>query len=308
VFDNDLLDIIENGVVIIDENLKVFFWNKWLEINTKIFKNEIESNNLDDIFPDVSFNSLKRKIKISLKLKRPTYIDAKNSKYIIPIKKEKITNSIYTFMQQDVTIKPYKNNLIVILINDVTTLLEAEYTINKQLNLFESLATVDTLTQIYNRQKFNEILSVEIKRSKRYERTLSLIIFDIDHFKDVNDTYGHLEGDEVLKSISKLVKSLIRESDFLARWGGEEFTILLTETDLDGAIILAEKLRSKIEETVFGVVGDKTCSFGVSEYKDNSINEFIKEADSSLYFIKENGRNAIGIFNGEDFVRFSGGV
>lgn len=303
MFNFTSLDVVENGVIILDSELKVHFWNKWLVINSLIDKELIENHLLTDIFKDISFKSLKRKIKISLKLKRATFLDAKNSKYLIPIKRENITNSIFDFMQQNIIIKPFDDNLVIILLHDVTPLLDAEYLINKQLEIFEKLATIDTLTKIYNRQKFNDILGAEIKRANRYKRNLSLIIFDIDHFKLVNDTYGHLTGDEVLKSITSIAKESIRESDFLARWGGEEFTILLTETNIDGAVVLAEKLRVIIAENIYGDVGHKTCSFGVSEYHGGESNDFIKDADSALYFIKENGRNGVGIHDGENYIR-----
>jgi len=300
LFDNSLLDVVENGVLILDRNLSVHFWNNWLTANTSILKKDIEGANLVSFFDEKLFKSLKRKIKISLSLNRSTFIDAKVNKYLIPIKREKITHSIFTFMQQDITIKPFRDNLVVVLIYDVTPLLEAEYVISKQLEQFRTLATTDNLTQIYNRQKFNTVIEEEIKRASRYKRSLSLILFDIDHFKSVNDIYGHLVGDDILKAMVDVVSSHIRISDIFARWGGEEFTILIPETDINGAKILAEKLRSKIAETVFDVVGHKTCSFGVTTYNGQTKEEFINEADTALYFIKENGRDNVGYFNGKE--------
>ena len=295
MFDNDnFLDIVENGILILDRDLKVYFWNSWLELNTSISKTKIENKKLSDFFDNTTLKSLKRKVNITLKLDTATFIDAKINKFLIPINREKITNSIFKFMQQDITIKKFKYDLVAVLIYDVTPLLEAEYVISRQLEKVKKLATTDNLTQIHNRQKFNTVLEQEIKRAQRHNRKLSLILFDIDHFKLVNDTYGHLVGDDVLKAIVNVVSSLIRKSDVFARWGGEEFTVLLPETDINGAKLLAEKLRSKIDETVFDVVGHKTCSFGVSEYIKHSKEELINEADEALYFVKENGRNAVG--------------
>lgn len=160
--------------------------------------------------------------------------------------------------------------------------------------LLEKQATTDALTGIFNRMKFNKTLTNEIQRTERYNTPLSLIIFDIDHFKQVNDTYGHLAGDNVLKNLAKLVVSNLREIDIFARWGGEEFVIQTPETALDGAIKLAEKLRSKIENYDFSEPKKVTTSFGVTTFQrgDNSIS-FVNRADEALYRAKEGGRNQV---------------
>ncbi|GAG59908.1 unnamed protein product, partial [marine sediment metagenome] len=110
-----------------------------------------------------------------------------------------------------------------------------------------ALATIDPLTSLYNRRRFSEFLAHEIDRTKRYKTDLSIIMFDIDHFKKINDTYGHEEGDNVLKMFGARMKDIIRESDIIARWGGEEFMILAVNTNLKNTQILAEKIRANIE-------------------------------------------------------------
>ncbi|KWT82511.1 GGDEF domain-containing response regulator [Candidatus Magnetominusculus xianensis] len=160
--------------------------------------------------------------------------------------------------------------------------------------MFQDLATKDALTNIFNRKKFEDELKKEIERSLRYNNYLSLIIFDIDHFKSVNDTYGHPTGDYVLKEITKLVTENIRKYDIFARYGGEEFVILTPETNLAGAKDLAEKIREIIQDSVFKEVGKVTCSFGVSEYvKQEDPAGFIKKADYALYIAKNKGRNRV---------------
>ena len=136
----------------------------------------------------------------------------------------------------------------------------------------------------------------EIQRAKRYKRPLSLIIFDIDHFKKINDTYGHKVGDEVLKALSKLIKKNIRKIDFAARWGGEEFVILAPETNVEGAKKLAEKLRQAVETYKFPTVGKVTISLGVAQLEpDEKPEDFIVRADMALYKAKEGGRNRVEI-------------
>jgi diguanylate cyclase (GGDEF)-like protein len=166
----------------------------------------------------------------------------------------------------------------------------------------EILATTDMLTEIYNRRKLYEILEHEYTRAKRYGTDLSIIMFDIDYFKKINDTHGHDVGDYVLKTVAKNVKKVIREVDHFGRWGGEEFLIILPQTNLDGAYKAAEKIREVIENIGFGKIGKVTASFGVSTYikeLDNSPDEIVKSADIALYDAKRKGRNTVSIFNYE---------
>jgi diguanylate cyclase (GGDEF)-like protein len=167
-------------------------------------------------------------------------------------------------------------------------------TIESERQLYFELAMKDPLTDIYNRIKFFDALNDQAMRSQRYGHRLSLIIFDIDHFKKVNDTYGHPAGDYVLKTIADIVKRNIRKPDIFARYGGEEFVILLPDTSMEGAKEVAEKLRQEIEAYKFKDVGTVTCSLGVSELnKDEDIDLLIRKADQALYVAKEGGRNQV---------------
>ncbi len=191
----------------------------------------------------------------------------------------------------------YKNDTLdgaVITFRDITEQkknLESLETINR---LLEKQALTDALTGIHNRMKFDKILTSEIQRAQRNNSVLSLIIFDIDHFKQVNDTYGHSAGDNVLIRLTRLITSNIRVIDFFARWGGEEFVVLSPGTDLDGAIQLAEKLRGKVEGYNFKEPGKITLSFGVTTFHDGDTDTvLINRADDALYRAKESGRNQV---------------
>ncbi len=158
------------------------------------------------------------------------------------------------------------------------------------------LATTDPLTGAYNRTKFNEIISREIERVRRYGQKLSMIIFDIDHFKKVNDTHGHMVGDEVLRTIADIIKKNIRKIEYLIRWGGEEFMILASETELDKAFALAERIKRIIESRGFDKAGRVTISCGVTEFKeDDTEDSFIKRADDALYMAKKKGKNRVEV-------------
>ncbi|MBN2816155.1 MAG: diguanylate cyclase [Campylobacterales bacterium] len=157
----------------------------------------------------------------------------------------------------------------------------------------QNQASYDGLTQIYNRSSFEQELTKELEKASRYGYTFSLIMFDIDHFKDVNDTYGHDVGDVILKEISRIVKNAIRDVDFFARWGGEEFMII-SNGDIKNSEDFAEKIRSLIENHQFPHIGDLSASFGVTEYRTGDTAEsIIKRSDNMLYSAKESGRNCV---------------
>jgi len=162
---------------------------------------------------------------------------------------------------------------------------------NKKL---EILSTTDKLTGIYNRLKLDAILEYEKKLFDRYQRPLSIIMFDLDLFKKVNDNYGHKVGDDVLQTVAKIILKNKRNTDSFGRWGGEEFLVICHETDINGAKSLAEKFRQAIEAHRFKTIGSITASFGVSQFeKYESIVRVFNKADDALYKAKNSGRNKV---------------
>ncbi len=160
------------------------------------------------------------------------------------------------------------------------------------------LTTVDGLTQIFNRRYFEETLEREISRCNRYGRELSLVMMDIDHFKQINDAYGHLAGDHVLKQIASTLRSKIRREDVFARYGGEEFALLLPEVDSRGAVLMAEKARRLVERQTFEFdkqVISVTLSLGVGTLAGSQREgaDLIRAADAKLYEAKTAGRNKV---------------
>jgi len=156
------------------------------------------------------------------------------------------------------------------------------------------LTELDRLTQLYNRYKLDSVLKFEFERSRRSNSLFSIILFDIDDFKKVNDIYGHVVGDSVLKEFSEIIKSHVRQIDTPGRWGGEEFMIILPESSADGGEILAEKLRVQINAYNFTTVGHITASFGVAGFDANiSDIELIARADESMYRAKKTGKNRV---------------
>ena len=158
----------------------------------------------------------------------------------------------------------------------------------------EELSITDRLTGLFNRMKLEEVFAYELERSHRYATPLSVIILDIDHFKNVNDTYGHQMGDKVLQEIADILENGKRLSDTVGRWGGEEFLFILPETELDGARSRAEILRTAIEAHPFPDIGHKTASFGIAQYhREDTITSLLERADKALYRAKQHGRNRV---------------
>ena len=155
-------------------------------------------------------------------------------------------------------------------------------------------ADTDALTGIANRQGFNEVMAREFARARRFRHPLAVVILDLDHFKQVNDRYGHPVGDQVLAGTAGMLSTRVRESDFVARWGGEEFAVVTPMTDAAGASRLAEKLRALMEVTHLGPVGAMTASFGVAEMRpDDTVEGMVQRADEALYQAKSGGRNQV---------------
>lgn len=198
---------------------------------------------------------------------------------------------------EEKTITPLKNKQ-----HKITAFISTAKDITGQLKMqqeLERLASTDQLTGIYNRHMFHALLNQEFERSNRYKTAFGVIMFDLDHFKDVNDNFGHDIGDHVLQRIADIVKNCIRASDIFSRWGGEEFLILCSGANLDQSISLAEKIRQYIEDEEFDGVGTITSSFGVTLYTpDDTVEALLRRVDDALYQSKNNGRNQVSFLSG----------
>ena len=168
----------------------------------------------------------------------------------------------------------------------------------RMMQKLQKLAITDGLTKLYNSRSFYTQLELEVDRFNRYKHPLSLLLLDIDHFKDYNDTYGHLEGDKVLVRFSQIIKSCLRTNDSAYRYGGEEFTVILPETGGEEAKTVAQRIRKTLEAEKFeplpGSLVKITISIGVTQYHPKEeLSAFIQRADKAMYLSKENGRNKV---------------
>ncbi len=204
------------------------------------------------------------------------------------IKNKRKDGDEYWLEQNIIPIKDEKEDIVSFMSIGV------DITAKKQL---EKLSSTDMLTGIFNRRKIEELLNIEILRSRRHQRNLSVIMLDIDHFKHTNDTFGHHAGDVVLQQTAEVIKKALRQSDMFGRYGGEEFLIICPETNQDEAMIVAEKVRSAVDNFKFKIVEHKTISLGIAEFSDeDSLDELVKKADTALYLSKAEGRNKVTLY------------
>ena len=158
----------------------------------------------------------------------------------------------------------------------------------------EQLATTDKLSGLYNRMKIESYCEIEIERSRLYNETFSVILIDVDYFKEVNDTYGHNIGDRVIENISKILRESVRSIDYVGRWGGEEFLIILPKTTMKEAFNIAEEIRLSVMQNNFSPADHVTISAGIAQYETGDTTEkIIQRSDEELYKAKEGGRNQV---------------
>lgn len=202
----------------------------------------------------------------------------------------------------DYVTKPFDEGELVARVNTHLRIKELQESLQEKNRQLLEMANRDGLTGLYNHRYFQETLSKDFQRAVRYKESLSCIMFDIDHFKKFNDTYGHQTGDVVLKTLGGLIKELMRDSDLAARYGGEEFTLILYHTTKNDAVMIAERLRKTVEQHKFkseDLILNVTISIGVASYYHPDIQDaktLIECADKALYRAKEEGRNRVIAF------------
>jgi diguanylate cyclase (GGDEF)-like protein len=293
---SQIFDSVNLGLVILDTDLKVRYWNRWMESHSGIQAERLIGSPLFDFFPSLNTPKFHRSSKSVLTFGNFAFFSQKLHHFLFPFKTDSSFDSQFEHMQQSCSMGPLRDDAnaitgLYLTVQDVTELAAYEHRL-MEMNMR------DGLTGVYNRRFLEKRLEEECARHARYSRVFSVIMFDIDFFKKVNDTYGHLCGDLILKGISGKIASLIRKTDFLARYGGEEFCCLLPETGLAAAALLAERFRKIIAEMKHEYQGTEitvTISLGVAEMVPelSSPDALLKKADESLYEAKRTGRNRV---------------
>jgi len=299
---NIIFNTVDNGIIILEKDLSIIGWNNWLELFTGKSEQEVIHQNLCELFPYISKQKLQRRIKTVLVTNHSTFYTMDQNNFLIDIAYKNITNSQFTSMQQNVTIVPLdiEKEQVCIFIYDNTSLSETNAKLNTLNKELKELSHKDYLTGLYNRRFFAEESTRAIALSLRNKSAFSIVMMDIDDFKIINDSFGHSAGDTVIIAVADKLQELIRKSDIAARFGGEEFVLLLHEISFEDAMKVAENVRSIIEklEIIYEVHTIKfTLSFGVAQFDtfkdDNNIEHTIARADKALYQAKKTGKNKV---------------
>ncbi|MEJ2553664.1 MAG: diguanylate cyclase [Gammaproteobacteria bacterium] len=297
------IDRINIGVFIINSRREIVLWNHFMEVHSGCPASTVIGRNLFECFPDLPRNVVENKIKSVLILKNFAFSGWEQRPYLFKFRHNRPVTGGVEYMYQDCTFMPIKDERGAVEHICVTVVDTTDVALYKKMHkeALDSLAEAshrDGLTGIYNRRFLEEAIAKEFNRARRYGGTLSVAMLDLDHFKLINDTHGHLAGDEVLRTISKHLENMGRSMDTLGRYGGEEFAVLLPETTLDGALTSAERVITSIENTVIshGETSIRiTVSVGIAQYHSDMTRyeELIQEADDALYEAKNAGRNCV---------------
>lgn len=306
----EMVQTVDVGLVVIDEDFTVKVWNSFMESHSGVSAEAIRSTSLFEQFPDLPKEWLKQKTNTVFGLRNRSFMTWEQRPYLFKFKNYRPITGTEEFMYQNVTISPLVGldgevKQAVIIIYDVTDIVSNRKQLERANGELETLSRTDKLTQLFNRGFWEEQLIGEFERFLRYETTCSVVMLDIDHFKKVNDTYGHQAGDAVIVYVCELIRENLRKTDIAGRYGGEEFGVILQNTDAPAAVNFCERLRESVEKAVVvhdGVEIKFTISLGISQ-ADKEIEDYkawLEQADTALYASKENGRNQTWVYTKEE--------
>ena len=297
------------GLIVIDTDYHIKLWNNFMVNRSGKRTDAVMGKDIFELFPEIPSSWFIRKVESVFTLANRAFTTWEQRPYLFKFKNYRPITGSAKFMYQNITFLPLlgvdgKINNIAIVIYDVTEAAMGKTALEEANKELARLSKTDKLTQLNNRGHWEECLEAEFERYKRTKQAVTLIMFDIDHFKDVNDTYGHQAGDEVIRQTSKTLRRTIRKTDIAGRYGGEEFCVILVDTEKDNAMILSERLRERIEALTVEHDDLKIkfkISLGVSQL-DESIadyKEWLEQSDKALYYSKENGRNQSTLYSKE---------
>ncbi len=295
-------DQLNSGVLVLDLDGNIVNWNRFLAIHVNKKLEQVAGLPVYEVFPELPKKWFERKLTGVAQLKSPFFCSWEQRHHLFELPHNRPITTDSHFMAQNCSFLPIEEagevNQICILIEDVTDVCYYQSRLQDTMHELELATRIDGLTQIYNRKYWQESLSVEFARSKRHNHPLSLLMFDLDHFKKLNDNYGHQCGDLVLIETASRIKQLLRTGDLFGRYGGEEFAIILPETDSLGATEVAERIRKAISTIPVIYNGNEVAfsvSIGVAMVSEQTVDHeyLISEADTALYGAKSSGRNKI---------------
>lgn len=308
-----LLDIVQSidvGVVVLDRDYRVEVWNSFMENHSGLDAAAASHRSIFELFSEIDESWFRQKVETAVMLGTRAFTIWEQRPNLVRFKSYQPITGLADEMYQNVTILPLRSTSgdtdhVCLIIYDVTGVAVNKRQLESANAQLQELAQRDGLTGLLNRRYWEQCLEHEFARHLRYDIATSLVIFDIDHFKAVNDTYGHQTGDEVIREVARVTRELARETDFAGRYGGEEFVVLLPDTGIEGAAQFAERLRqavARIRVDYQGELLNFTISLGVACI-DSGMTEhgaLVEHADRALYQSKEQGRNRTTIYSTEE--------
>ncbi len=302
----DLLQTIDVGLVVIDKAYCIKVWNAFMENHSGMLPRDVRDRNLFEVFPDIPKAWFQHKIDTVFLLKNRAFTSWEQRQWVFPFRHNQPISGVAGMMYQNLTINPLVSSRgevehVSIVVYDVTDIALQKKELQQANAELKRLSRTDMLTQLLNRGAWESLLAVEFERYQRYRSPTSLVMFDIDHFKKVNDTYGHPTGDVVIQTVAEKLREVARRTDIPGRYGGEEFGVILPNTTAQAAKIFCERLRRLIEKTTITHEGQTlqvTISLGVCEAHESfeDYQAWLDCADKALYQSKENGRNQTTIY------------
>ncbi|MBY4675800.1 GGDEF domain-containing protein [Marinobacterium arenosum] len=301
-----LLQTLDVGLLVLDRQYNVQLWNSFMEHHSGVVASDTRGRNLFNVIANLPVDWLKRKLDAVFMLKNPAYISWEQRPYLFRFKSYRPITGGAAHMYQNVSLIPLRSpsgevNHIGILVYDVTDIALGKLQLQQANAQLKALSRQDGLTGLYNRAYWEQCLDLEFSRFARRQVASSLVLLDIDHFKAINDNYGHPAGDEVIRQLAALLTRLARRTDIVGRYGGEEFGVLLVDTGSVNAEIYCERLRRAAEALEVEHGGQRisfTISLGVAELTSEACGpaEWIEQADRALYRSKQAGRNRFTVY------------
>ncbi len=303
----DVLQNIDIGLLVLDEDFNIQLWNRFMQNHSALSPTDVLGKQLFDLFPELPEAWFRRKVQSVMVLRNTAFTTWEQRPYLFPFHNYRPVSGVTEYMYQNSTIMPLTDTTgniknICVMIYDVTEVVANRLQLQQANQELYVISRTDGLTGLFNRKHWEEALNSEFRRFVRYNHPCTLLMFDIDHFKRVNDTYGHPAGDEVIRQTASVLKQSIREIDIAGRYGGEEFGVILIDTDAEGAFVVAERIRAAMEKnTIYheSHVINYTISIGIAEL-DAAMTEptmWVDSADRGLYRAKRAGRNRSVVFS-----------
>ncbi|ANF27097.1 MULTISPECIES: sensor domain-containing diguanylate cyclase [Stutzerimonas] len=301
-----IVQSIDVGVVVLDREYRIDVWNTFMENRSGRLPEEARKKTFFELFPEVDEQWFRRKVENVATLGTPSFTIWEQRPYLLRFKNYQPITGLEDFMYQNTTLMPLKAlngsiEQVCLIIYDVTDVATNRRQLQAANQELQRLSSTDRLTGLFNRGHWEEMLRQDYARHRRYERNAALVMFDIDHFKKINDSYGHQAGDAVIQQTAELVRQSTRDADIAGRYGGEEFVVLLPDTDSEGAVTFAERLRQSIEAHEVVHEGRSirfTVSLGIADLSEptNGYAQLIERADIALYSSKASGRNQVTLY------------